>query len=393
MVYSNDFKGEKLSALGFGTMRLPIIEGGTGADIDMAKLDEMVDYAIESGVNYFDTAYMYHDFKSEAAIGKSLSRYPREKWNLATKYPGHEIHSVYDYEGTFREQLEKCGVDYFDYYLLHNVNNSSVSRYLDSGLGITEYFIGLKKSGRIRHLGFSCHGDTDCINAFLDKYGDEMEFCQIQLNYLDWSLQNAQAKYELLTKRGIPVWVMEPVRGGKLSKIEGAPADKLSALNPDVSQAAWALRFLQGLPNVKMVLSGMSNPEQMHENCATFSARNVLTEAEKQTLFEVADQLKNSVPCTACRYCCNGCPAEINIPGMIALYNDCNVHPSMNISIMLSSVPEDRMPSACIGCGQCRAVCPQGIDVPELMVKMSEKFAALPSWEKVCLQREEDAKK
>lgn len=391
MVYSNDFKGEKLSALGFGTMRLPIVPDGKSADIDQEQLDKMVDYAIEHGVNYFDTAYPYHEGASELAIGKSLSRYSRDKFNLATKYPGHQISSSYNPQKTFEDQLKKCQVDYFDYYLLHNVNNSSISTYLNPELKIPEFFIEMKKQGKIRHLGFSCHGDMSCIEEILNKYGDELEFCQIQLNYLDWTLQKAKEKYEMLTSRGIGVWVMEPCRGGKLSKIPDDLEKQLAQLRPGQSTPSWAFRFLQGLSNVKMVLSGMSSLDQMIDNCNTFEERLPLNDNEEKVILSLAESLKNAVPCTGCRYCCDGCPQQIDIPKMIALYNDYQVYPSVNVSIALSSVKKERMPSACIGCGQCTSVCPQGIDVASLMIKMDECFQKIPSWEEICRQREEAA--
>ena len=392
-MYYNDFKELKLSALGFGAMRMPVIEGGTAANVDEEKVAEMIDYAIKNGVNYFDTAYPYHDGRSEIVIGKILSKYPRESYYLADKFPGHEVLDSYDPEAIFEEQLKKCGVDYFDFYLLHNVNNSSIKRYFDENLGIPEYFIEQKKLGRIKHLGISCHGDLDCINSFFDRYPDDFEFCQIQLNYLDWTLQDAEAKYELFEKRGIPVWVMEPCRGGKLANLPENIGEKLKQMNPDASFASWAFRFLQGKDNVKMILSGMGDLDQMKDNCATFEKRDPLTEQEESAVFEVASKLLDSVPCTGCRYCCKGCPMEINIPWLIALYNDTRFSQSINVSMNLKGIDEDKMPSACIGCGQCAAICPQGIDVPSLMIEMDKVFAQVPSWEEISRARTEARKK
>ena len=198
MIYS-DFQDKKLSLLGFGTMRFPVFEDGT---IDEAQVEEMTKYAIEHGVNYFDTAYPYHNGQSERVIGRVLSKYPRDSFYLADKYPGHQISKSYDPKATFEKQLEKCGVDYFDFYLLHNVYENSVHTYRDERWGIIEYFREQKRLGRIRHLGFSTHGSVDFIRGFLDEYGQDMEFCQIKLNYLDWTLQEAKEKYELLTERG-----------------------------------------------------------------------------------------------------------------------------------------------------------------------------------------------
>lgn len=211
----SEFQGKRLSLLGFGTMRLPTHADGS---IDEAQVAEMAAYALEHGVNYFDTAYPYHGGESERVIGRVLSKYPRDSWYLATKYPGHQISSTgYDPAEIFEEQLQKCGVEYFDFYLLHNVYEKSMEVYLDPKWGIIDYFKEQKRLGRIKHLGFSCHAETKGLREFLDACGEDMEFCQIQLNYLDWTLQDAKGKYDLLTGRGIPVWVMEPVRGGRLA--------------------------------------------------------------------------------------------------------------------------------------------------------------------------------
>ena len=391
MIYS-DFQEKKLSLLGFGAMRLPLVEGGTAGDIDQAQVDAMVDYAIANGVNYFDTAFPYHESMSEVAIGKALSRYPRDKYNLATKYPGHQISESYNPAEVFEEQLVKCGVDYFDFYLLHNVNENSIGVYKDPRWGILDYFVEQKRLGRIKHLGFSCHGGVDCIKEFLDFAGDSMEFCQIQLNYMDWTLQNAKAKYELFAERGIPVWVMEPVRGGKLANL-GEDEAKLKALRPDESIPAWAFRWLQRLPDVKMILSGMSNLEQMIDNVKTFGERNALSDEECEVIYAVSDKMKNSVPCTGCRYCVEGCPKELDIPLLIALYNDQRVYSSMNIAQRLDSLGPEKHSSQCIGCGQCAMVCPQGIDIPKHMRDMTRAFKSLPNWAELCRQREEAAKK
>ena len=231
--------GEKLSRLGFGCMRLPLTEEKA---IDEAELQRMVDYAIAHGVNYFDTAYPYHGGMSEICIGKALARHPRGEWFLADKYPGHQIASSYHPEEIFEEQLKKCGVEYFDFYLLHNVYENSIGVYTDPRWGILDYFKEQKRLGRIRHLGFSSHARPDTLKRFLDDAGDSMEFCQIQLNYLDWSLQDAKTKYELLTERGIPVWVMEPLRGGRLAALpedEGdAPGRKHCQLGFPLAAAA-----------------------------------------------------------------------------------------------------------------------------------------------------------
>ena len=241
MIYS-DFQNEKLSLLGFGAMRLPCLADGS---IDENQVAEMTRLAMEAGVNYFDTAYPYHGGQSERVMGRVLAKYPRGSYNLATKYPGHQILSDgYNPAAIFEEQLEKCGVDYFDFYLLHNVNEKSMEVYMDPQWGIVDYFKEQKRLGRIRHLGFSSHAQVEGLEKFLDYCGQDMEFCQIQLNYMDWILQKAKEKYELLTARGIPVWVMEPVRGGMLASLREENSARLKAIRPEATDASWGFRFL-----------------------------------------------------------------------------------------------------------------------------------------------------
>lgn len=389
MIYRN-FQDKKLSLLGFGTMRLPVDANGV---IDEAQVREMTATAISHGVNYFDTAYPYHGGESERVIGRVLKDYPRESYYLATKFPGHQISSSYDPAAIFEEQLEKCGVDYFDFYLLHNVYENSIATYLDPKWGILDYFKEQKRLGRIKHLGFSSHAQVDSLKEFLDLCGDDMEFCQIQLNYLDWTLQDAKAKYELLTERNIPVWVMEPVRGGRLAQLSEEEEARLKALRPQDSIASWGFRFLQALPNVTMVLSGMSNLEQMTDNLETFSLEKPLSAQEQDLLLTLAEGMKNSIPCTACRYCCDGCPMGLNIPNLLATYNEIRFSPAVNVAMRVEALPEEKRPSACIGCGKCAAICPQGIDIPQAMKDFSEALSKLPSWAEICRQREEAAKK
>lgn len=391
---TNDFQGLALSRLGFGAMRLPLLPGRKEPTaIDEAQVDAMVDYAMAHGVNYFDTAHPYHGGLSERVLGRSLARYPRQSWYLADKYPGHQIAQRYDPAAIFEEQLERCGVDYFDFYLLHNVYENSIQVYMDPQWGILDYFVEQKRLGRIKHLGFSCHGGLPTLARFLDYCGDTMEFCQLQLNYLDWTLQQGREKYDLLTARGIPVWVMEPIRGGRLAALTGGQMDALRRLRPQDSAAAWALRFLQGLPNVKMILSGMSDLEQMVENVDTFTQDRPLTEAETAALLELAEGMKDAVPCTACRYCCDGCPMGLDIPAMIAACNEARFALSSNVRMRFDALPEDKRPAACIACGKCSRTCPQGIDVPAVLKELAQAIEKIPDWAQVCWEREEEARK
>ena len=387
----NTFKDKQLPLLGFGAMRLPTHPDDT---IDEELTAQMVAYAMEQGVNYFDTAYPYHNGESERVMGRILSNYPRESYYLATKYPGHQILSTgYDPAAIFEEQLEKCGVEYFDFYLLHNVNFQSAATYLDPRWNIIGYFKEQKAKGRIKHLGFSTHSQLAGIKEFLDAVGDDMEFCQIQLNYLDWTLQDAKGKYQLLAERNIPVWVMEPVRGGKLAVLDAEAEGRLKAARPEESIAAWGFRFLQSLPQIRMILSGMSTMDQIRDNVRTFAEPKPLTAEETGLLLDIAETLKDSVPCTGCRYCCDGCPMELDIPGLLGTFNELKVSPSVNSAMRIEFAPEDKKPTACIGCGQCVRICPQNINIPQELKNLTEKLKTIPSWAQTCRQREEAARK
>ena len=374
MVY-RDFQDLKLSALGMGAMRLPVIDGDD-ARIDEAAAEQMVAYAMEHGVNYYDTAWGYHNGNSELVMGKALSKYPRDKFYLATKFPGYDLSNMPKVKEIFEKQLEKCQVEYFDFYLFHNVCEMNIDAYLDEKYGIFEYLMEQKKNGRIRHLGFSAHGSYDVMKRFLDAYGEHMEFCQIQLNYIDWTFQDAKAKVELLKEHNIPVWVMEPLRGGKLATLPEKETAALKALRPDEDIPAWAFRFLQSIPEVTMVLSGMSNVEQMKANIETFETDKPLNEKEMRALLSIADGMLNgTLPCTACHYCVSHCPKELDIPNLLELYNEHSFTGGGFIAPMaLSAVPEEKWPSACIGCRSCEKVCPQQIKISEAMADFAAEL-------------------
>lgn len=375
MIYRN-FQEIKLSGLGMGAMRLSVIDGDDSR-IDETKTQAMVDYAMEQGVNYYDTAWGYHDGHSETVMGKALSRYPRESYYLATKFPGYDLSNMDKVEEIFEKQLEKCGVEYFDFYLFHNVCEMNIDAYLDKKYGIYEYLMKQKAAGRIRHLGFSAHGNLDVMKRFLDAYGKDMEFCQIQLNFLDWTFQGAKEKVELLKEWNIPVWVMEPLRGGKLAKLAAEDEKALKALRPEENIPAWAFRFLQSVPGVTMVLSGMSNLQQMQDNIHTFAEDKPLTEKEMDTLLQIADGMVKKIvlPCTACHYCTSHCPQGLPIPELLALYNEhCFTEGGFIAPMALSAYPQEKLPSACIGCRSCEAVCPQQIKISEAMADFAQKM-------------------
>lgn len=375
MIYKQ-FQDIRLSALGLGAMRLPVLEG-EDAQIDEPAAQEMVDYAMEHGINYYDTAWGYHSGQSELALGRALARYPRESFYLATKFPGYDLNNMGRVEEIFEAQLKKCQVDYFDFYLFHNVCEMNIDAYLDPQYGIDAYLTAQKANGRIRHLGFSAHGSVPVMRRFLEAYGDHIEFCQLQINYLDWTFQDARAKVELLKEYNIPVWVMEPLRGGRLAKLGESHTRRLNALRPDEATPAWAFRFLQTIPEVTMILSGMSNMAQLQDNVHTFETEKPLTEGELSELMEIADEIlgRKALPCTACRYCTDHCPQGLDIPGLIGLYNEHNFTEGGFIAPMaLAACPEEKKPSACVGCRSCEAVCPQQIRISEVMKDFTEKL-------------------
>ncbi len=370
MVYKQ-FQDLQLSALGMGAMRLPVIDKND-EKIDEEATAKMVKYAIEEGINYFDTAWGYHGGHSELVMGKVLSEYPRESFYLASKFPGYDLANMPKVEEIFEKQLEKCRVSYFDFYLFHNVCEMNINEYLDEKYGIFEYLMKQKEDGRIRHLGFSAHGSVEVMRRFLEAYGKHMEFCQIQLNYVDWKFQEADAKVELLKEYGIPVWVMEPLRGGTLASLSEENTEKLKALRPEEKTPAWAFRYLQTIPEVVVTLSGMSNYEQLEENIHTFENEKPLDPKEMETILGIADSMVNGVPCTSCHYCTSHCPQGIDIPSMLRLYNEHSFTGGGFIAPMaLMAVPEDKQPSACVGCRSCEAVCPQQIKISEVLEDFS----------------------
>ncbi len=369
MLYK-EFQDIKLSNLGLGTMRLPNKGVNGDTPIDEEETAKMVEYAINKGINYFDTAWGYHNGESELVMGKVLKKYPRESFYLATKFPGYDLSNMDKVEKIFEKQLEKCQVDYFDFYLFHNVYEKNVEPYLDKKYGILEYLLKQKENGRIKHLGFSVHGSLEVMKKFLDAYGQYMEFAQIQLNYLDYEFQDAKAKIELLNQLSIPIWVMEPLRGGKLAKLSEQNENKLNVLRPNETIPSWAFRFLQSISGVTMVLSGMSTMEQLEQNIKTFEEDKPLSKQEMDVLLQIARQMVqgNTLPCTSCRYCTAHCPKGIDIPKILALYNEHIFTGGGFIAPMaISALPDDKKPSACIGCKSCEAVCPQQLKIAEAM--------------------------
>lgn len=374
MIYNN-FQDKQLSALGMGCMRFPTIDGDM-TKIDEKKTEEMFDYAIANGVNYFDTAWGYHGGQSEYIVGKLLKKYPRESFYLADKFPGYDVTNFGKTEEIFEEQLKKVGVDYFDFYLFHSVCQNNIEQYLDDSYGTYEYLIAQKRNGRIRHLGFSAHADLTDLKRFLEKYGKDIEFCQLQINWFDWTFQNAKAQVELLREYNIPIWVMEPVRGGKIATLAPQHEAKLKALRPDESMAAWAFRFLQTLDGITVTLSGMSNFEQLKENIQTYAKAKPLSEGEWNTLQEIAkEMIQQLTPCTGCRYCTEYCPMSLNIPALLDLYNEQKFSGgSILVRRTINRLAEDKRPSACLQCRACEGVCPQRIAISEVLADFTERL-------------------
>ena len=366
MIYK-PFKELQLSTLGLGCMRFPVIDGKSD-QIDETETAKLVAYAMEQGLNYFDTAWPYHGGMSETVMGRLLSQYPRDSYYLATKFPGFTRDYFEKKEEIFEKQLEKCQVEYFDFYLCHNVCERNIEDFLDPEIGLMAYLVEQKKAGRIRHLGFSTHGSLETMERFIQAWQPHIEFCQIQLNWLDWIHQNAEAKVALLQKYDLPVWVMEPVRGGGLLRLSRKDKALLAALRPEETVAGWCFRFLQSVPGVTMVLSGMSDYAQLSENIRTFSEEKPLNEEEKQALTRIAEGIlaQKSMLCTNCKYCEPECPQGLGIPKLILQYNQFN---SDGIKPETQTDPAD-----CVGCGSCEKVCPQKIRISEIMADFAAKL-------------------
>ena len=391
-MYYKEIAGVKVSALGMGNMRLPTLDGRDDR-IDKVKAQEIIDYAMSHGINYYDTAYRYHGGQSQVFIGEALKKYPRDSFLLASKFPGHMMvkkeGGVVGFtsglagwpdntvEGVFAEQLEKCQVEYFDFYLLHNVSEQSLTIYDDEELQVVEFVKRMKAEGKIRHLGFSSHASSAAtIDDFLTRHEGVFDFVQIQLNYLDWKLQDARGKYAAITKHGLKVVVMEGVRGGRLANLPEEQMARLRALRPQDSAARWALRWLQCLPEAAVVLSGMTTLDQIKENVETFSAPDPLNQEEGALLTEVAESMLHWVPCTGCRYCTEGCPMELEIPKIIAVYNGLK-----NGDLMARYDPKADPamdPGRCVGCGSCAGICPQRIDIPAIMAEFADMLKPMP---------------
>lgn len=366
---------EKMPKLGFGLMRLPEKDG----KIQHETVCKMVDAYMAAGMNYFDTAYVYHGGLSETEAGKALvERYPRESFMLATKLPAWAMKSKDDRDRIFNEQLSRTGAGYFDYYLLHSIEEGNIDVY--ERLDCFRWGIQKKEEGKIKHFGFSFHGSPELLAKVLDDH-PETEFVQIQLNYLDWNnpVVRSGKLYEILHARNIPMIIMEPVKGGTLASLKPELEEKFKALKPDNSIASWAFRYVASLPGVMTILSGMSTEEQMRDNIQTFMNFEPLSDEEKRVVEEVTAVMLDipQIGCTACKYCCDGCPMNISIPDVFRVINTMNLYQEdfRPRAFYNGLVGAGRgRASSCVACGQCEGVCPQHLPIISLMKEAAKKL-------------------
>ncbi len=350
-----------ISLLGFGAMRLPQIKKDGKDVIDYEKAREFIEYAYENGVNYFDTAYVYHGGFSEVFLRDALKKYPRESYYIADKLPMWDLKCEEDTERLFNIQLERLGTEYIDFYLMHSLGRYNFDQALK--YNVYETLKKLQSQGKIKYIGFSFHDNTDMLTEIVNTY--EWDFAQIQLNYLDWETQNAKGQYEILTEKGIPAIIMEPVRGGALANLCEGANEILKGARPDKSIASWAIRYAASLPNVMTVLSGMSDITQVTDNVATISGFEPVTDEEMELIQKAADlyRKRDNIPCTGCAYCMP-CPAGVDIPRLFKMYNDYSMNLNMNgFKNEYPKLDDNIKGYNCIKCGACEDLCPQSIEI------------------------------
>lgn len=371
MEYVNlDKLGERVSRLGFGCMRFPTTPEGA---IDEPRAMAMLDTAYQAGVNYFDTAYFYHNRTSEEFVGRALKRYPRESFHLATKLPLSMISSFEEAKAIFEGQFETMQTAYFDFYLLHCLNQKNWQKVKDFGL--IDYLTEQQKKGRIRHLGFSFHDSYALFEEILTSR--EWDFCQIQLNYMDTEIQAGLKGYALAERMGVPVIVMEPIKGGSLAMLGEDVCRPFRAIHPDWSAAAWAMRWVADLSNCKVILSGMSDEAQVADNLATFAAPAKLNEAERQAIAEVRRMIeaRTFVGCTDCKYCMP-CPFGVDIPDNFRMMNNYTCYGREDrLQAEWQELETQERADQCRACGKCETACPQQIPIREKLREIAARMA------------------
>ena len=369
MIYKQ-FKDIQLSTLGLGNMRLPLVEANNPqSKIDWAKAHEIIDYALENGINYFDTAHVYNNGESEQCLGAALKKHDRSKFYVATKY---NINANSDYKAVFEQQLERLQLDYIDFYLIHCLMDNNIDKYLESGC--IDYFNELKKQGKIKYFGFSSHASPETLQRFTKA--NSWDFAQLQINYFDWNYSKTKQEYQILKDCNIPIMVMEPVRGGKLATLNKESEELLKSVHPDWSMASWALRFVRTLSQTQVILSGMSDMNQIVDNIKTFSDEHTLNDSEMAALTKSCQLFHKSliVGCTGCRYCCDNCPVSINIPEFMQVYNTYKTIGKRQANQMIEKIETQSYPTDCLSCGSCEAHCPQNIEIPKIMDELKILF-------------------
>jgi len=375
MIDKRKFKNEEISLLGLGTMRLPCktaIKRESNPLISYEKGQELVDIAYKYGVNYFDTAYMYHAGKSEKFIGTALKKYPRNTYYLADKLPIWMCPRKSDMERIFSKQIQRTGHDYFDFYLLHSLNKENFDKC--EKFGAYDFVLKKQDEGKVKNIGFSFHGTIKDLKRIIDTH--HWDFAQIQMNYLDWKNQNAQEQYRILTDAGIPVIVMEPVRGGELANVSPAVYDMFKKAKPEKSIASWAMSFNASFENVLTILSGMNSVEQLEDNISTLTGFKPLSNSELKLCANAADMMnkKDVIPCTGCDYCAD-CPKGVKISSIFSVYNKFKNDELTDKQAAEAYNSIDVKADACINCGKCANHCPQDIKIPHLLkTKISETF-------------------
>lgn len=374
-----------MKKLGFGLMRMPVLDKTNAADVDIEQVKKMVDLFMEKGFTYFDTAIMYNGFASQKVAKAALvDRYPRDSFTLATKLHAGFFNSLEERDKVFQNQLEETGAGYFDYYLIHGIEADMLPKYEE--LDCFNWLLDKKAKGLVKHAGFSFHDTAELLDEVLTKH-PEMEFVQLQINYLDWESQWVQARacYEVATKHGKPVIIMEPVKGGTLAQVPEEVETLFKDYDPNMSIPSWAIRFAASLDNVMMVLSGMSSIEQMEDNLSYMEDFKPLTEEEKALCFKAADIINGqiAIPCTGCSYCTEGCPKKIAIPQYFSLYNE-DMRENLEekgwtINFSNYGMLTDKFGRAkdCIACGKCEGVCPQHLPIIENLKAVSAHYDAM----------------